>query len=144
MCSLHTVFMPEQCPILERAIAYLSRQSPLNLELSLEVLETIMIGRQLGNITAIEQSMDKLSSLFCVSLSINNFFMSLIIYHISSKTWFMSVTMQIALKLHSKLFSLAVVLCNIMSAYLCWYVSDFLVNCKGSSHTKLFPEFFEW
>jgi hypothetical protein len=65
--------MPEQCPILERAIAYLSRQSPLNLELSLEVLETIMIGRQLGNITAIEQSMDKLSSLFCVSLSINNF-----------------------------------------------------------------------
>jgi len=66
-----TVFTPERCLILERAIAYLSHQSPPNLELSLEVLETIgklMIGRQLGNITEMEQSMDKLSSLFSVRL----------------------------------------------------------------------------
>ena len=62
----------------------------------------------------------------------------------------MSATMQIALKSNSKLFSLAVVLCSIVSAvpattqtYLCWYVSDFLINCKGSSHTKLLPEFFQ-
>jgi hypothetical protein len=62
----------------------------------------------------------------------------------------MSTTMQIALKSNSKLFSLAVVSCSIVSAvpattqtYLCWYVSDFLINCKGSSHTKLLPEFFQ-
>ena len=66
-----TVFTPKQCLILERAIAYLSHQSPPTLELSLEVLETIgklMIGRQSGNITEMKQSMDKLSSLFSVSL----------------------------------------------------------------------------
>ena len=94
-----------------------------------------------------EQSMDKLLSLFPVSLVLNNYFMFLINYYISSETWFMSVTMQIAMKLHSKLFSLVVVSCSIGSAvpattqtYLCWYVSDFLVNCKGSLHTKLLPE----
>ena len=134
---------------LQRAVAYLSCQSLPNCELSLEVLETIgklMIGRQLGNITEMEQSMDKLLSLFPVSLVLNNYFMFLIIYHISSETWFMSVTMQIAMKLHSKLFSLVVVSCSIRSAvpattqtYLCRYVSDFLFNCKGL-HTKLLPE----
>ena len=145
-----TVFTPERCLILQRAVAYLTRQSLPNCELSLEVLETIgklMIGRQSGNITEMEQSMDKLSSLFPVSLVLNNYFMFLIIYHISSETWFMSVTMQIAMKLHSKLFSLVVVSCSIGSAvpattqtYLCRYVSDFLFNCKGSLHTKLLPE----
>ena len=145
-----TVFTPERCLILERAIAYLSHQSPPNLELLLEVLETIgklMVGRQSGNITEMEQSMDKLSSLFPVSLVLNSYFMFLIIYHISSETWLMSVTMQIAMNLHLKLFSLVVVSCSIgsvvpatMQTYLCWYVSDFLVNCKGSLHTKLLPE----
>jgi hypothetical protein len=145
-----TVITPEQCLILQRTIAYLSRQSLPNCELLLEVLETIgelIIGRQSGNITEMEQSMDKLPSLFPVSLVLNNYFMFLIIYHISSETWFMSVTMQIAMKLHLKLFSLVVVSCSIgstvpatMQTYLCRYVSDFLVNCKGSLHTKLLSE----